>query len=418
MSREKKIFNFLLSIMSILNGYAFFFARGFSIAMMISSAYAIFLILYTFAKKEVKLYSSYFDLYIFVVIVLLLTLFSSGLFVDNVDFSREIYSILKLLVWATYITLGGFYLFDISLLVKYMSKVILVTFTFLIVQFIMHFVMHISFPALYDLKIIKPSSVDYEYIIDSSASVFRPGSLWGEPGYLGYYYNSFLCICLFGRESQYKISRRRFYIIITIIGIIMSMSSGAIGIMIILLLFKLLIRKKEKHSILIVSCIVIFMLVYCFIQFGFISLLQGISPSLDNTIWKLQNLSSVGRVGKSFALIDRLNEINKIIGVGAGNELAITKGEYMNGIVTLIYWVGFLGLTSWIVISCDLLIHVCKSILQKISLLVLLFDGVFAGLYFGAHSFIYLLVAFYEFKTSASVECNNDRFLLDEVVYE
>lgn len=388
----KKSFNQTLAIMSLLNGYAFSFFRGFSLAMIISTAFAV-LALTMYIREGMSLSKGGLILFCcFAVVETVVSIY----FVDFVDYKRMVYIILKLFIWAIYVTMAGKLYFDYYMLLSYIKNVIIVTFIYLCFQYIAHFLLHMSLPVSFNLGIIKANSTDYEYIMESSNKVFRPGSLWLEPGYLGYYYNGFLAICLFDPGSVKKVTH--YYTVIkyiTCIGILMSMSSGAMGTMVILILVSIINKNKKNLIYTLLSVICIVTLIICFFKFNWIEAFKGISPSFDNTIWKLQNLDKVGRIGASFELLNLLSTRSLLFGLGLGNELFITLGGYMNGIVTLVMWVGYLGLTVWILLFFYMGKRYCKTLVQKVMLYTLLFSGIFAGLYFGAHSFIYLIVALY-----------------------
>ena len=381
--------------MSLLNGYAFSFFRGFSLAMIITTCYALLSLLMFFMKPE-RVRTPHFLLFVLFSACLS---FVSFFTVQDVDYSGALYIFLKLLIWATFITFCGRYFFDLQLLAKYMKGVIIITFIYLLVQYFFHYALHISIPCSFDLGIIKANSDAYEIILDATDSVFRPGSFWLEPGYLGYFYNSFLCICLFCDEYSIRIfstkGRRLLYTSVTCLGIILSMSTGAIGSMLILFIAKLAIKggKLSLRTLIVIAITILFG--FFAIKGGWLGHLKGISESLDNSIWKLENLDKVGRVGESFGLLEMLPDVNKVIGVGLGNEKHIIGGEYMNGIVTVVYWSGYLGLGIWLLLYARLSKKFCRSRLQKISLFIIVFDGVFASLYFGAHSFIYFMIALY-----------------------
>lgn len=390
---QRKLFNITLAMMSLLNGYAFSFFRGFSLAMIISSCFAVVAIC-TVLREQLLIVKSGLILFcIFAVI----ESFVASFMVPFIDYRRMIYITLKLFVWAIYVTVAGSLYFDYSLLLKYTKNIIIVTFIYLCIQYAAHYVLHISLPVSFNLGIIRANSEDYEYIMEAGNNVFRPGSFWTEPGYLGYYYNGFLAMCIFDQESVKEVTKHFSTImLITCLGVLLSMSSGAMGTMAILFLLSAVIKNRKNIITALFAGIVIVILGVCFIKFNWIESLKGINASFDNTIWKLQNMDKVGRVGASFELFELLSPRNAIWGLGLGNEMFITRGRYMNGIVTLVMWIGYIGLFFWVALFFRMGRCYCATIVQKVMLYILLFNGVFAGLYFGAHSFIYLIVAFYK----------------------
>ena len=389
---QKKVFNFSLATMTILNGYAFSFMRGFSLAMLLTTFFAGLELMAWIRNpaRSIKIRPVFLVFWVYAVI----QTFFVALTVNETNGSNIIYIILKIFIWALFLTFAR-YFFDYKLLVKYMKWVIAVTFVYLVLQYILHYVVNVSLPCSFDLGIIKSNYESYEYSIKSTQSVFRPGSFWLEPAYLGYFYNSFLSLCLFDKSTDELFLHKNRYILIACIGILMSGSTGGIGIMLILLLLWLLNKNKRQGIIGIMILVALAFFAFLFVQNNWIESFKGISPSLDNTIWKLQNLDEVGRVGKSFELIERLPMIYKPFGLGLGNESYFTGGEYMNGIVTVVMWLGYVGLGVWLALFAWAYLRYCKTTVQRVMLFVILFNGVFSGMYFGAHSFIYFLVAMY-----------------------
>lgn len=387
----KKFFNASLALMTLLNGYAFSFFRGFSFAMILTTFFVLFGFLVW--SLDTTLAKPHF--FIFTIYAIFQTIFVS-LNSFHADFSNIVYISLKILIWSLFLAFAG-YFFDYFLLVKYMKKIITITFIYLVLQYVLHYFFHVSLPCSFDLGFIKSNYDNYEYTMQATNNIFRPGSLWLEPGYLGYYYNSFLAILLFDKEnSSFLFSKNKnTYIIITCLGIIMSGSTGGIGIMLVLILLKFVIKDKKYAMYSLILAIFVGIFIYFFFKLNWIENFKGISPSLDNTIWKLQNLDKVGRIGQSFELLDLLSFKYEAFGVGLGNEMFLTQGIYMNGIVTVIIWLGYFGLGVWLFFFFWVYNTVCKSVLQKVMLFVLYFNGIFASLYFGPHSFIYLLIALY-----------------------
>ena len=387
----KTFFNLSLALMSLLNGYAFSFFRGFSFAMMITTFFAVI----GFMCSVTSLNQFKFHFFSFVIYAILHTLFFVSVNVYS-DYSKILYTAFKLIVWALFVTFAKSF-FDYFLLVKYMKKIIVVTFIYLVLQYILHYVFHISLPCSFDLGIIKSNYDNYEYTIQASNSVFRPGSLWLEPSWLGYYYNAFLAILLFDKENGVLLfpKNKGKYITVVCIGILMSSSTGAIGVMLILILFNFIFKDKNNFLISLFLIVIIGIFIYFFFKFNWIENFKGISPSLDNSIYKIQNLGNNARIGRSFEMLDLLSGANKIFGVGIGNELYLTNGEYMNGIVTVVFWLGYFGLAVWLLLFLGIYNVVCRTRLQKIILFIFYFNGIFASIYFGSSSFYYVLIALY-----------------------
>lgn len=392
--KTKRIYNFILAIITILNGYAFSFFRGFSLAMIIVSAYALFSLIIVVKQKE-NVSSPFIIFALFSVILSILAIVIS----NEIDFKGVLYASIKLIVWALFISLSSRLFFDFHLFFKYLKYVVLVTFAYLVFQYVAHYLFHLSLPCTFDFGVIKANYDVYIREYSSTNAVFRPGSLWTEPGYLGYVYNGFLTIVLFSDCSLFPSKKqKRFYLIISMIGVVMSMSTGAIGIMLILVLYRFLTIKQGGTAKRFLSVLIVAILVYCSIHFNWISILSGISEPLDKSIYKLQHLESVGRVGQSYRLISLLPPLSKVFGVGVGNEDILFNGEfnYMNGYTTVFIWSGVVGVIAWILTLSNLMVKKCKHLHQKVLIFMIGIIGLFSGLFFGAHSFLYFIVAIAE----------------------
>lgn len=386
-----KIFNLTLSIMSLLNGYAFVFMRGFSIAMVIATTFAVYsAIVYIKGNKKLANY----QLFGFIIYAFMSTVFTV-LCGDIINIRRIIFTVMKLCVWACYVTFGGGLYFDFKQFIGYAKNVIVITFIYLLFQYFVHYTLHLDLPASFNLGLIKANYDNYEIVYQASNSVFRPGSFWTEPGYLGYYYTGFLCICLFGNNIEKIIKHRNTFILISCVGIVLSLSTGAMGIMLILLTLRMITGKNGKVTIRTVLGLASITLIVCsLLKMDFISQFKGLNSSFDNTIYKLQHLETEGRVGGSFEYVKLMSITQRLFGVGVGNELAITDYTYFNGIVTLILWVGYAGVIAWSV-AFFRLFKGSKTALQRMMLIVFLVDGLYASIFFGAHSFIYLIISLY-----------------------
>lgn len=388
---DVKIFNMTLPIMSLLNGYAFVFMRGFSLAMIIATVFAVYSTIVFMNKKMALTSGQLFGFIIYAFISTTLTVLVGSV----MNTSRIIFTLLKLCVWGCYVTFGGKLFFNYKLFITYAQKVMVVTFIYLLFQYFAHYAIHLNLPASFNLGLIKANYENYEIVYQASNAVFRPGSLWTEPGYLGYYYTGFLSICLFGNNPGNLIKNKRMYILISCVGIMLSVSTGAMGIMIILLILKMVAGKGGKSFVIILLSIAALAIFACILlQSDLLNNLKGLNSSFDNTIYKLQHLDTEGRVGGSFEYVKLMNLPQRIFGVGVGNELAITDYTYFNGIVTLIIWIGYAGVLAWGLAFFKILRR-SQTTLQRIMMVVFLIDGLYASIFFGAHSFIYLIFMLY-----------------------
>ena len=184
--QSKKIFCFLLSLLTILNGYAFSFAGTFSIGMMIATVYALAGVFKWITRNKAKgvFYSPILLLIFFITLTLLSVL---SLYSSQIHYNALLYDIAKIGVWATMISLAGYFYFDYKIFVRYLIRVAVVATVFLIVQVIAITLLRISIPNAFDIGIIRPTYIEYGYSIDHLASQIRLSSFWMEPAQYGNY---------------------------------------------------------------------------------------------------------------------------------------------------------------------------------------------------------------------------------------
>lgn len=402
---KRRLINVLLASLPLLNCYSFSFSQGFSFAMMGTALIAIIAIL-DYMKGGRLIRFTQPVCFFFMGLVLTLISVSNN---RNIDIGSMVFTIAKVFIWAVVLTLGGSIYFSKNLFLIYSKKIILITFIYLLGQYFAHYVLHINVPNAINLGIIVPNYDSADWVMTGAGDYFRPGSLWTEPSFLGYYYNYFLCMCLFDNDTSGYLVRneKRILTRICIIGSILSLSSSAIGVTLILIAFKVFLSDSKKAKKIIITIIILGLFGYAAIHFKWIEVLYGIDYNLDLTIYKLTNLSANGRTGQSFAIINDLSLFQKIFGIGYGNEHLYDKGRYLNGVVTIILWTGYIGLVAWIHMFISLARKMSVSIAQKLELIVFLSVGLFAGFYFGPMSFCYLLLGVFQSPEDFIIEYSN-----------
>ena len=280
-----------------------------------------------------------------------------------------------------------------------MRNVIVVSYIYILIQYLAYYGLSISVPCAIDLGFIGPYDANYEYYFSQGNSSFRPGSFWVEPAHMGHFFNCFLCLCLFENNDVRKIidekGRIYRYIFIACMGIILCLSTSAIFIMLLLLLIKAYKIWGVNAIFITVGC---FGLCYLFVELEVYNLLGTFGRSIYYSIYKLQHLSENARTGDSFKILNGLNCVENLFGLGIGNGEYLIKrsvGQYANSIVTIVLWSGWLGLGIWFAVFGNIWIGLRGELARRALLLVFIIDWFYSSICFSAHGFVYLVIILY-----------------------
>jgi len=416
-SKSKRLFCFILSMMSILNGYSLFFLKGFSLAMIISSFYAVYsfilYLLYSSRPKGHRIKETNMTFICVVLVLVAISLIALLSYPNTISIQPVLYDVSKLTIWVCFVTFACRLFFDYDLFVKYMIRVAIIATLYIVLQYLLYYILHKNVPNAFNFGIILPYSDKYLFSFSTSGSYFRPGSFWLEPAFLGYYMNCLLAICFFdpdciNRNTGFKVSTVTFT---ACLSVILSLSTGAIGIMFVLIAIYIYRRMQKVAIIGFATIILLALFGYYIISSGIYLKWGNIGNNIGSSIYKIQHLNTNGRTGDSFGVLSNLEGIQKVFGIGIGNDtemFSLSLGKYMNSITTIIVWTGYLGIIIFFIGWNSIFRKVRGSIVCRILLIIFALDGVFSAIYFSAHSFAYLSIILYSNITIKSAEKNHN----------
>ena len=398
--RSKKTFCLMLSLLTILNGYALFFAGTFSIGMMIAAGYAVAGVTkwLTNSKKKRIFYSPIWLLIFFIVLTLI-----SMLFISQIKYIDMFYDIAKITVWAMMISFAGYFYFDYKIFARFMIRIAVLATIYLIVQVIAVTFLEISIPNALNFGIIRPTYSGYSFNVNHLASQIRLSSFWMEPAQYGNYVVATLAVLLFDRNT--KIPKRKLIIGLLVLGIFLSTSSGAIYMMLIFFILYFLKSKNRFKTISISFLILSLCLVFLFSDFSTLDRLSGMGTfgySLYRSLTKIELWRDSARIGASFDVISSLSEygIHKYIGLGVGNEIRILNSlnrdfTYLNSFAKTVTWTGYFGVGAYLLFFLSVIRRNKGNVIGGVLALFCLMGGFYSGLWYSPDSIVFYIIAIY-----------------------
>ncbi len=398
--------------------FAFFFASSFilygysswipkiSIGTLIFILYSIKSI-FTINKINFKRLNFNYSAIIMTLSLIFISILSI-IFSNNtyISISSMFFNILKLLIASISVSLVNYLYFDYDIIFKWIIRVAIIATVYLIIQYLAYYFISIRLPNVFNLIVIKPflASGQVEDIF-ASVKQFRPGSFFLEPSHYGTYVTCALVIFLFNHNYNDIKLNEIFVALFFTIGIILSTSTSALFIIPIvwfIYLRKTSISNKVKLLIIIIP-IFATILMLSISNVNILEILGPVGNSIKTSINKVTNYDNSARIGKSFSYINFLNEIQKFIGIGIGNEdtfftsIQIYNKVILNSISTLIIWTGYIGLLIYIFF----IIKIIKNNKDKCSqtlLLIFIIKGFSSGMFINIFSILYLSIIIYRSK--------------------
>jgi hypothetical protein len=412
--KSEKTFCLLLSLLTILNGYAFFFAGTFSIGMMITAIYSLASVVKWFIRNEAKriLYSPILMLLFFIILTLISLLYN-----NKFQYGQSLYDLAKISVWSAMISFGGYFYFNYSIFIRFMIRIAVFATFYLIIQIILVTFLGISLPNALDLGIIRPTYSEYSFSINNLASEIRLSSFWMEPSQYGNYVVAALAALLFDRNT--KIRKKNLIIGLFILGIFLSTSSGAIYLMFFLFILYV-IKSNVRYRFILMSFITILLCIVVLIfNFSILERFNEIGTfgySIYRSLTKIELWRDSSRIGASFDVISNFSEygIHKYIGLGVGNELSFLKSlnrefMYLNSFAKTITWTGYLGVMSYILFFLSVYKRNKRVLLSKVLISICFIGGFYSGLWYSPDSIVFYIMAIYFVRQSSKFSHKIDK---------
>ena len=404
-------FSFWFALSFILNGYATGIT-GISLGSAVFIIYSLITIVSTFNNK-LHIRKNELLLVICYILLTLISLLSlNSKYVLSIDIMK---GMMRLVLWAIMISMVTSKYFHYSELFKWLNRIGIVLTIYIIFQTIMFYVASIYIPNIYNFAILVPYDMGYaNYDILSASTILRPGSLLSESSFYGNYVLCMLCMCL-GKINDGTTNHRNLFklAIFYSMGVVLSTSTGAIVFLpVIWLMFWKVVPEKFKALLVFALIIVLTFALVTSVDFETLSGQGGLAGSLSYAINKFQYMGTSSRIGRSYQLINEVEGINKLIGVGYGNGtnyIRLTTGEtkiYMNSITTIIVETGLIGLFVYLIYMLRFISDALRK-KDKVSfalLLVCFVKAFVSGMAFGTYGIMFLFIAYGRLYVKSSSE--------------
>lgn len=388
----KKIYCFFFPLCFILNGYASPIP-GISLGMFILVIFTFISVFFALKKRLKYDHTPFIVLwfYIFITFINLLLLRSNQININNL-----IISISKLIVWAVSIGITSYTLFDKQSITKWMIRFSIICTGYLILQYIFFYFFSIYLPNIFNIPFIPPYNADYlQYSEFINYSYFRPSSFFSEPAF----YANFIMITLVMFMFDKSIKHYKQLVIFFTLGIFLSTSTA--GILLTIPLQVLFIIKNYSWKKMIPYLIIGIMgcslfIVYINTRTDAEIMNNKFLATIKYTINKTDTMSDSRRVGDSFDYLIQLTNLQKLHGIGIGNEKNFFNSEhlYLNSITFIITTTGYIGLIIFLIFLSFKFIKI-KYIGSKYLIICYLIKCFASSLAFGVYGILYLSIAFY-----------------------
>lgn len=388
----KKVYCFFFPLCFILNGYASIIP-GISLGMLILVIFT-FISVFFLIKKRLKYdYAPFFVLWFYIVITFINLLLLQN---NQININGVIVSISKLIVWAVSIGITNYIFFDKQLITKWMIKFSIICTGYLILQYIFFYFFSIYLPNIFNIPFIPPYNNDYLLYTDFiNYSYFRPASFFSEPAF----YSNFIMITLVMFMFDKSIKHYKRLVFFFVLGIFLSTSTAGIILtipLLVLFIIKNYSRKKTIPYLIIgiIGCSLF--IVYINTRTDTEIMNNKFLATIKYTIDKTDTISESRRVGDSFDHLIQLTNLQKLHGIGIGNENVFFNSDhlYLNSITFLIVTTGYIGLIIFLIFLSFKFIKI-KYIGSKYLIICYLIKCFASSLAFGVYGILYLSIAFY-----------------------
>lgn len=270
---------------------------------------------------------------------------------------------------------------------KYITIAIIVS-IILLVQIIAFYLFHVLLTFKIPGLELFGRLVDGEKIIAlANRKAFRAYSVFLEPAHYGYYVLPALALSLFTKNKNYYVA------IFLSICLLLSTSSSAIVLTaFIWIAYWVWDIKNNRNSFNLKKIILIAaMVVSSFLLFNTSAVQFGVGKIYSNETGIVYNNV---RLNGFVSQIDLLSDVQKIFGIGVGNEeiFLISKGydpSYMNSLGYLIFGIGYVGAFTYIIYMFLFFIKTKRE--YRIFILVFIISNLFSTMLFSSNLIVFLI---------------------------
>lgn len=401
MKKTIYFYSFILSILPVLDLYSSTI-KLITLGELVLIIFSLFTLLKIIISKKINVGKSGINNTPILLFsgLFILTLFSILFIVNNPSILNIFYRFIRLFLWTFTLSLTSYFFFNFSIFQKWVIRIGIVSTLYVFIQFIAWGFFAIYLPSVLNNNIFQPVSEGYADI-ESLTNFYntrfiRPASFFGEPSYYAYYAIFTIILILF-KNNQIRMKREYLLSLLLSTGVLISGSTAGLFLLVFIWIIHFLkvgyyyLQKRKVGSIKLFGYL-------CFIIFILFVLILSNTISVDNislTFNKIFNYKESARIGGSYELLDNLKGIEKLFGVGFGNEdiyLGI-EGIYYNSITIIILSSGYLGLMLFALYSFKVIFGNKNNYrIVGIIYVVLCFTS---SILYSSFSILYLSVVFY-----------------------
>lgn len=394
-------FSTLLIFIPLANCYAFIFFDKISIGSLLSLICFIVVFIYSIFNFRSLTFFNFPIIYFFTSFFFSLSIF---IFAHDptFDFNLIIFSLSKLFIWAI-LTAFSYKIVDYYKLRSLIFSLSILSMLYFLFEIFCIYVLGLSVGNGLSLPGIKIFYDDYNHEFNNTVEQLRLSSFYLEPNQLSNLLVLSLIILIFDKSRS--ISYRYTFTFLHITFIFLSTSSAGIySLFLISLIY--IFRFSFVLGLIITFCFTfLFLFIYSnpqevfifFSQFGSLGFALGIALS------KISSILDSSRIGGSFGLLDYLTFDHFIIGYTIGYENVVSslfnhQSSYANSITRVLFGAGVYGLILFLFFLLFLLNRFRSIPLSFSLILIVIFSGLYSGLWFSPDSIIYFTVAFSFYK--------------------
>ncbi len=310
------------------------------------------------------------------------------LFESQIQINSVINNLLKTTVWALAITVLAPIYLDMDTFQAFFRKFCIFCTIYIFAQNIAWLIGRVFIPNLYTIGPIHPLYDQYsqdtlrDYIV--STNLVRFGSVLSEPSFYGHLMLIDLILILFNNKGRNELSTPKLAECIFVSsGIVLSTSTGAIVFLAVVWTIYFLVGKSIRS------------LVTLMLGVGIASYILFVSPLKNNTtinwfVYKLTNMDTLGRVGKSFSNLGFLTSRQWITGVGIGNTGVIVEG-YLNSFTSIIISFGIIGFGAFLLFAISIFHR--GGLITKVLIIIYILGSFQGAIAFSLYGMLYISIA-------------------------
>lgn len=394
--KKVKIFTFIMTILPIASIYKFYIPI-ISVADFLLLLLAIFTIFDNILlnKKNVNTVNigkgnNHYEPLILMLSFIFITLVSM-LIVGHYSFEEVFKRALRYSIFSFTVSIVGYYYFDFKYGVRLIFNISILATVYIIIQTITYYVLGIVLPFI--IPFLNPVAEEYVNITPLISwykqFYYRPQSFFTEPAHFSQYVLIGLTYCLYRKELLGEKNRIHTAIFLSI-GLVLSTSS--IGIIMCAFVWGMYFINYFKNKMTLKKLRLFYVLL--FLLLILLPILWNIA--IVNTA-VLRVFQATARTTDSFSLFSNLNNQQRILGLGLGNEDYyigfMETMPFMNSFTIVLLSVGYLGFILYSLFFLILLIRK-KGMFRVFVLILLILSGV-SEIFFAYIGILYLLCIYY-----------------------